>query len=161
MSKRGAVEEIKAAENPDTHLEQIRSILFGQQMLEFERKLGSLEDRIQANATQMNQGLLERIAALESRLVGLLEQEAQERQIADNSLQGSLDAAVDNLEGKLASQMKEMRADLKDQGKELNKKLDQLDSHLQTAIDELRLHKTDRKTLADLLANMADKLRKD
>lgn len=161
MSKRGVVEETKAAENPDAHLEQIRSILFGQQMLEFERKLASLEDRLQANATQMNQGLLERITALESRLVGLLEQEAQERQIADHSLQGSLDAAVDNLEGKLASQMKEMRADLKDQGKELNKKLDQLGSHLQTAIDELRLHKTDRKTLADLLANMADKLRKD
>lgn len=161
MSKRGAAEETRAAENPDAHLEQIRSILFGQQMLEFERKLKGLEDRIQANATQMNQGLLERIAALESRLAGLLEQEVQERQIADNSLQGSLDAAVDNLEGKLASQMKEMRADLKDQGKELNRKLDQLGSHLQTAIDELRLHKTDRKTLADLLANMADKLRKD
>jgi hypothetical protein len=161
MSKRGAVEETRVAENPDAHLEQIRSILFGQQMLEFERKLKSQEERIQASTNQVHQGLVDRIAALENRLVGLLEQEAQERQIADNTLHGSLDAAVDKLEGNLASQVKEMRADLKDQGKELSKKLDQLGSSLQAAIEELRLHKTDRKTLADLLANMADRLRKE
>ncbi|MCS7069364.1 MAG: hypothetical protein N2Z75_05065 [Meiothermus sp.] len=157
MSKRGAVEETQATEN---HLEQIRSILFGQQMLEFEGKLRGLEQRVQENAAQMNQGLLDRIAALESRLVGLLEQETQEREIADRSLQDSLEAAVGNLEGELASQMKEMRADLREQGKELSKKLDQLAGSLQAAIDELRLSKTDRSTLAQLLEGLAEKLRK-
>ncbi|GEM84486.1 hypothetical protein [Meiothermus hypogaeus] len=161
MSKRGVFEETKGAENPDAHLEQIRSILFGQQMQEFERKLQGLEQRVQENAGQMNQSLLDRIATLENRLVGLLQQEAEERQIADHSLQGSLDTAVDNLEGKLASQMKEMRADLKDQGKELHKKLDHLAASLQAAIDELRLHKTDRATLANLLVGLAEKLRKE
>lgn len=108
MSKRGVAEETKGPENPDAHLEQIRSILFGQQMLEFERKLQGLEQRVQNSAEQMNQSLLERIAAVESRVVGLLEQEAQEREIADQSLQENLDTAVSNLEGELASQMKEL-----------------------------------------------------
>ncbi len=160
MSKRGIVEETKGAENPDAHLEQIRSILFGQQMQAFERKLQGLEQRVQENAEQMNQILLERIAALESRVVGLLEQEAQEREIADRSLQENLDTAVSNLEGELASQVKELRADLKDQSKELGKKLDQLATSLQAAIDELRLSKTDRSTLAQLLEGLAEKLRK-
>ncbi len=161
MSKRGAIEETRAAENPDAHLEQIRSILFGQQMLEFEHKLQGLEKRVQDNSAQMNQSLLDRIAALENRLVGLLQQESEERQIADHALQGSLDTAVDNLENKLAAQMNEMRADLKEQGKELHRKLDQLAAGLQASIDELRLQKTDRAALANLLVGLAEKLRKE
>ena len=160
MSKRGAVEESKAAENPDAHLEQIRSILFGQQMQAFERKLQGLEQRTLTNASEMQQSLLERIAALENRLVGLLQQESEERQIADNALQGSLDAAVDNLEDKLSAQIKELRTDLKEQGKELHKKLEHLGASLQAAIDELNLRKTDRAALANLLMDVAEKLRK-
>ncbi|WP_027878026.1 hypothetical protein [Meiothermus cerbereus] len=161
MSKRASVEEIRTSENPEAHLEQIRSILFGQQMLEFEHKLQGLEQRLQERTTWLNQELLDRIAALENRLVGLLQQEAEERQIADQALQGSLDTAVDSLEDRLASEMKEMRADLKEQGKELNKKLDQLASSLYAAIEELRLHKTDRAALAGLLVNLAQALQKD
>jgi len=157
MSKRASVEEIRTSENPEAHLEQIRSILFGQQMLEFEHKLQGLEQRLQERTTWLNQELLDRIAALENRLVGLLQQEAEERQIADQALQGSLDAAVDSLEDRLASEMKEMRADLKEQGK----KLDQLASSLYAAIEELRLHKTDRAALAGLLVNLAQALQKD
>ncbi|MDT7920972.1 MAG: hypothetical protein RQ868_10330 [Meiothermus sp.] len=157
MSKRASAEEIRTSENPEAHLEQIRSILFGQQMLEFEHKLQGLEQRLQERTTWLNQELLDRIAALENRLVGLLQQEAEERQIADQALQGSLDAAVDSLEDRLASEMKEMRADLKEQGK----KLDQLASSLYAAIEELRLHKTDRAALAGLLVNLAQALQKD
>lgn len=160
MSKRGAVEETKGTENPDAHLEQIRSILFGQQIQAFERKLQGLEQHVQNSMAQINHSLLDRITALESRVIGLLEQEAQERENADRSLQENLDTAVSNLEGELASQMKELRADLKDQGKELNKKLDQLATSLQAAIEELRLSKTDRSTLAQPLEGMAEKLRK-
>ncbi|GIW27083.1 MAG: hypothetical protein KatS3mg070_0446 [Meiothermus sp.] len=159
MAKRVFIEESKTQthENPEAHLEQIRTILFGQQMLTIEQKLQGLEQR----TTELNQELLDRIASLEDRLAGLLRQEAEERQIADQALQGSLDTAVDNLEDKLASETKEIRAELKDQGRELNKKLDQVASSLQAAIEELRLHKTDRKVLANLLASMADSLQKD
>ncbi len=157
MSKHGVAEEPVSAENPDAHLEQIRSILFGAQVQSLEQKLLNLEQRLQTGADQMNQALHERIAALESQLTRRLQQEAEERQIADNSLQGNLDAAVDHLEERLASQVKELRGDLKD----LGKRLDQLGTHLQNAIDELRSNKADRKTLADLLASLADQLRKD
>lgn len=163
MSKRVLTEENnpQAPDNPEAHLEQIRAILFGQQMLAIEQKLRGLEQHLQAQTAALKQELLDRIAALENRLVGLMQQETEERQIADHALQGSLDTAVDSLEDKLASTRKEMWAELKGQGKELDKKLDQVASSLQDAIEELRLHKTDRKALAELLASMADSLQKD
>jgi len=148
-------------DSPDASLEQVRLILFGQQMREFDRKLQGLEERFQQSSSQMNAGLLERLAALEKHLSALFEQEAQERQIADSALQSGLDKAVSDLEGKLASEIKETRHELRDQGKEINKKMDALGSQLEAAIAELRLQKTDRKVLADLLGGMADKLRKD
>ncbi len=160
MAKQETLENIRTSENPGENLEQIRLILFGPQMQAFEQKLRSLEQRLQESTQQLNQVLLERITALENRLVGLLEQEAQERQIADQSLQGGLDAAVDSLEDKLATQMKETQAELKEQSRDFNKRLDQLSAHLQTTIEELRLQKADRAALADLLAYMADTLRK-
>lgn len=165
MSKRGtnpaAEEPLMSAENPDANLEQIRVILFGQQMREFEHKLRGLEERTSENQGQMHTALLERLGSLESRLSDLLSQETQERQIADNSLQSSLDSAVDKLEARLASEIKDVRADLKEQGKEIDKKMDQLGNQLQAAIDELRLQKTDRVALANLLSGVAEKLRKD
>lgn len=163
MAKRVLIEEnnLQAPDNPEAPLEQIRAILFGQQMLAIEQKLQSLEQYLQVRTAELQQELLDRIAALENRLIGLVQQEAEERQIADHALQGSLDTAVDNLEEKLASARKEMWAELKGQGKELDKKLDQVASSLQTAIEELRLHKTDRKALANLLTSMADSLQKD
>ncbi len=159
MAKRVPIVETGAQENPEAHLEQIRVILFGQQMLEFEQKLQGLEQRLQERTGELNRALLDRIAAMENRLSGLLQQEAEERQIADQALQGSLDSAVDNLEDKLASALKDLRADLKDQGKELSKKLDQMASSLQAAIEELRLNKTDRATLATLLEGLAQQLK--
>jgi len=146
--------------SPDVSLDQVRNILFGQQVREFERKLASLEAHFQQSSTAMNQALLERIATLEKALTTRLEQETQEREIGDSSLQSSLDRAVDDLESRLASGMKEMRADLKDQGKETNKKIEQLVTRLEAALAELRLQKTDRVALADLLGGVADKLRK-
>lgn len=148
-------------DTPDASLEQIRLILFGQQMREFDRKLQGLETRFQENASQMNAGLLERIAGLEKHLTALFEQESQERQIADTALQNSLDSATSGLENKLASEMRETRAELRDQGKETSRKVDALGGQLEAAIAELRLQKTDRKALADLLGNAAEKLRKD
>lgn len=163
MAKRVLIEENnpQAPDNPEAHLEQIRAILFGQQMLAIEQKLRDLEQHLQAQTAALKQELLDRIVALENRLVGLVQQETEERQIADHALQGSLDTAVDSLEDKLASARKEMWAELKGQGKELDKKLDQVASSLQGTIEELRLHKTDRKALAELLTSMADSLQKD
>ena len=165
MSKRAnsapAEEVVPPIESPDQNLEQIRLILFGQQMREFDRKLGGLEERFNQNSASMNQGLLERIAALENRLSSLLSQESDDRQIADRDLQNSLDNAVDSLQTKLASEIKDLRADLREQGKETHKKMDNLGASLQAAIEELRLQKTDRVALANLLAGVADKLRKD
>ena len=165
MSKRAnaanAAEADLTTQNPDANLEQIRLILFGQQMREFDRKLGGLEQRFTENSANLNQGLLDRIAALENRLSGLLTQESEERQMADRDLQNSLDSAVDSLQGKMSSELKELRAELRDQGKEINKKMDALGANLQAAIEELRLQKTDRMVLANLLTGLAENLRKD
>ncbi|MDX2004225.1 MAG: hypothetical protein SFU83_03020 [Meiothermus sp.] len=165
MSKRAnaspAEDSVLPPDSPDQNLEQIRLILFGQQMREFDRKLGGLEERFAQSASSMNQALLDRIGALENRLSGLLSQEADDRQIADRDLQNSLDSAVDALQTRLAAEIKDLRSDLREQGKETHKKMDNLGASLQAAVDELRLQKTDRVALANLLAGVADKLRKD
>lgn len=153
------VDESAIVDTPDANLEQIRVILFGQQMRDFDQKLRGLEERTANNQGQMHGVLMDRIGALETRLSDLLGQEISDRQIADNSLQGSLDSAVDKLETRLASEIKDIRADLREQGKETHKKMDQLAQQLQSAIDELRLQKTDRAALANLLSGMAEKLR--
>jgi len=85
MSK-GAFEEVRASEDSEAHLQQIRSILFGQHMHELERKMQALEQQLQEQTARLNQELLDRVSVLENRLAGLLSQEAEERQIADQAL---------------------------------------------------------------------------
>lgn len=95
MDKRVLIEENnpQAPDSPEAHLEQIRAILFGQQMLAIEQKLRGLEQHLQAQTAALKQELLDRIAALENRLAGL-QQETEERQNADHALQSSLDTAT-------------------------------------------------------------------
>lgn len=162
MSKRVVPQETPALppDGPDASLDQVRNILFGQQVREFDTRLKSMEVQFQLSSQSLQSDLLERIARLEKELSARLEQEADERQISDNALQANLDKAAEDLDSRLSSEAKELRHDLKDQGKDLNKKIEALSAQMQAAIDELRLHKTDRMALADLLGGVAERLRK-
>lgn len=162
MSKRVVPQEtpILPPDAPDASLDQVRNILFGQQVREFDARLKGMETEFQQSSQTMQSDLLDRIARLEKEFSARLEQEADERQISHSALQGNLDKAVDDLDSRLVSEAKELRHDLKDQGKELNKKIEALAAQMQAAMDELRLQKTDRMALADLLGGVAERLRK-
>jgi non-ribosomal peptide synthetase component E (peptide arylation enzyme) len=151
MPKRDAVaEELNLAEG---NLEQIRSILFGAQARGFEQRLADLEVLMHTLNTQLIRDMNSHLEALKSQL----QQEAQERQIADQSLQGALDQSVDALSDKVAAEVKQLRLE----DKALNKQIEQLAAQLEASTQELNFKKADRVVLADLLSGMAQRIRED
>lgn len=166
---------ISALPTPEDELEQLRQIVFG-----------AAQQRLVTQVSSIHKELKDALSAQEQKFSNHLDklQQSIEQQFSqmDHRIQ-LLDKTHDNTEADiqkslagLASEHETFAAtteqDFKEMDKSLNnesnlltnsfnEKLEQLDAHLEEVSKELSSSKTDRKTLAKLLATMATNLEDD
>lgn len=163
----------------ERNVDQIRDILFGGQMRDYERRFQELNERLEADFDTLRQDQERRFAQLDKRLDEQLEklgralrQEVSDRtaatdEIESRLLQGArahrseLAGAVDTLnhdlsaaEDRLRAALNELDAALKEQGARLNQTLTR-------SRDELRGDKVGREDLAALMTELALRLKGD
>jgi hypothetical protein len=163
----------------ERNVDQIRDILFGGQMRDYERRFQELNERLEADFDTLRQDQERRFAQLDKRLDEQLEklgralrQEVSDRTAATDDiesrlLQGAraqrseLASAVDTLnhdlsaaEDRLRAALNELDAALKEQGSRVNQSLTR-------SRDELRGEKVGREDLAALMTELALRLKGD
>jgi hypothetical protein len=167
--------ELRQGENVD----KIRDILFGSQMRDYEKRFQRLEERLTKDAEALRDELKKRFDTLENyahqeiEAAGQrLKTEKSERADAVKDLSKEMRDLHKMLEKKLAQLddvMTESTTDLRknvlDQSKaltaEITSRTRELAASLDREVSTLREEKTDREGLADLLTEMAMRLRKE
>jgi len=172
------------------NLSQIREILFGSQMEDYERRFARLEETIAADTAKIHADLTERLETLESllkqelaSLSQLLKTERDERDAAITHVTRELRDAgkasdqrteqlgvlvekhASRLTESLAANSTELRDALDERASALGGALEEQRELLAATIEReasgLRAEKTDRKQLAALLADLAARLSDD
>jgi chromosome segregation ATPase len=157
-------------------VDKIRDILFGGQMRDYERKFGSLEDRLSKETTDLKEEVRRSMGAfdqfvkqeLES-LAGRLKSESDQRQAAVRELTSeirelkqALQQASAHLDDRISTVQRELRQQLLDQYRNLSddisRKSQEADSALKRESGELRFEKADRAALAALFNEVALRL---
>ena len=158
--------------DPQTQLREIQQLLFGQQMAEVRQTIEALNSRNEHQFAEMNKSISQSIKELKTQFnsqlddltlhVNKLNDDAQNR---DALLEGELSslhqnlegfqkqtiAAQDALESQLFTEAEKLAADMENKYKDVLEKL-------QHASGDLSDRKTDRKALAELFTNMANRL---
>lgn len=158
--------------DPQVQLREIQQLLFGQQVAEVRQTIEELSSRNEKQFAEMDKQITHSIKTLKTDLsnklddlsshVSKLNEDAQNRDALIegdvSTLQQELDsfqkqtiAAQDALEAQLFSEAEKLAADMDGKYKDVLKKLSNTSGDLSD-------RKTDRKTLADLLVNMANSL---
>jgi DNA repair exonuclease SbcCD ATPase subunit len=158
-------------------LESVRSILFGAQIREFDRRIAKLEEQLVRSLETMRDTLNRRFDALEAfakEEVGAVNKrlaaEQQQRTDGHEHMTGELrDLAKAlkeqraQLEEQVAESERSLRARLLDQAKslteDLQQKADALTALTERHVEELRTDKADRLALAELFDGVAMRLR--
>ena len=160
-------------------LDKVRSILFGQQSQELEKRIGRLEAHVEQEFGQLRQAIDERFQGLENllkqqhdALTEQLKQERQERTEAGRVFEqqlGKLGQTVEDhrteAEARLTDTEQALRSHIDDlsgaSARDTAQRFDELSAHLDAALAELRGAKTDRHGLAELFDELAGRLRQD
>jgi len=176
-----ANDEEKAPGNGDiregANVDKIRDILFGSQMRDYDKRFGRLEERLAKAAEALRDDLKKRFDSLESfvqqeveSLHQRLKTEKAERvetlkdltrETRDSAK--SLDNRLSQVDEHLAAAQGDLRTRILDQSKtllnEIHKAHSEMESSLEREAESLRNEKTDRAALADLLTEMALRLK--
>lgn len=166
------------SENPqDRNVDQIRDILFGGQMRDYERRFQDLAQRLETESARLRQDLDKRLALLEKRLdeqvdklSKLLRQEISDRTQsvddlesrmlqAQRSLRGELQGALQTLEADVASRDERLRTELAGLHSLLDDRFAELAAQHTRADQEVRADKVGRADLAALLTEVALRLK--
>ncbi len=158
-------------------IDKVRDILFGTQVRQYEQKFKHLEDLIQKEITNLRSETTKSADMLETyvkkELEALSEQvknEQTERTESVEELSGKIDRTVKNLEkktGQLSEKVLASQRDLQEQILQQSKSLmeeirsqnSQISSSLDQSVDELRTEKMDRLAFANLLMEVAMRLK--
>jgi hypothetical protein len=158
------------------NLEKIRDILFGAQVRDHDRRFSALEQNLVKEAAALRAELTKRFDALEAFMqqeVAVLSGRLQhEQQVRGEALQHlvrdltSLGAVVERKAADLAQQTshseRTLRQEVMDHVTALKETIlstqDQLTDSLNRSVADLRHTKTDRTALAELLAELSQKL---
>ncbi len=159
------------------NVDQIRDIIFGSQMRDYESRFQRLEERLLNELTTMRNETGNRVDSLESYMRSELdalnnrlgkerdEREADDKELSEDlkKLSKELLRKLSHLDDSVASQNRDLREQLLTQSKSLsadiNSTREQLNSALVQATNELQHSKTDRASLAELLSEMALRLK--
>lgn len=158
------------------NIDQIRDIIFGTQMREYNQRFAELEERLINESVALREDLNKRLTALEQyvkkemeSLAGNLRGEQQSRAAAVKELAaGQVDlskstdkrfadaaTAAEKIQRDLRTQLMEQTKAVRD---ELHKKSAELGATLRRETGDLRDIKADRSTLAALFADVAARL---
>jgi len=131
-----------------SNIDQLRDIIFGGQMREYEKRFARVEERLAKEIADLREEVRQRLGALERYARDEL-QSATERITATNEL--------------ASKQQRELRAQLLDQTQTLTDDAQRRATELRSVIDrevtQLRDEKADRTALSDLLLELALRLR--
>lgn len=158
-------------------IDKVRDILFGAHVRQYEQKFKHLEDLIQKEIANLRSETTKSADMLETyvkkELEALSEQvknEQTERTESVEELSGKIDRTVKNLEkrtGQLSEKVLASQRDLQEQILQQSKSLmeeirsqnSQISSSLDQSVDELRTEKMDRLAFANLLMEVAMRLK--
>jgi hypothetical protein len=161
----------------DRNVDQIRDILFGGQMRDYERRFSELAERLESESARTRQDLDKRIAQIEKRqdeqfekLSRLLRQEITDRTQsiddletralqAQRTLRGELQAGIHALESELGSKDEHLREELTALRQLLAERAGELSAQQQRADADVRADKVGRADLAALLTEVALRLK--
>lgn len=131
-----------------SNIDQLRDIIFGGQMREYEKRFARMEERLAKEIADLREEVRQRSATLERYARDEL-QSVTERITATNEL--------------LSKQQRELRAQLLEQTQTLTDETQRRSAELRSVIDRetarLRDEKADRTALSDLLLELALRLR--
>ncbi len=173
----------EAASVPTTHdpgnLDKIRTILFGTQIREFEKKFSRLESRLEREVAAIRENVRRRFDELEAyvkeendalnkRLANELqlrkkaeEEAARERQALAETSRTEL-AEVDARHSEAERALRErLLSQSKELSEEIERQIQTLSAMVRDAVDTLQDEKTDRRSLADLFEEFSARLRED
>jgi len=158
------------------NVDQIRDIIFGAQMRDYEKRFSRLEERVLNEATLLRSEISSRLDALESYIkqeIGSVldqlsiergEREDDTRHASDELSKKSSEAEkkLTQLQTSMNQGQSELRESLLKQSKSLSSDIqmvrDTLSSSLDRSVEELRDDKADRKALADMFTEVAMRL---
>lgn len=161
------------------NVDQIRDIIFGAQMREYEKRFARLEERVLNESDALRSETNSRLDALEtyikqevSGLSDVIATERGEREDDTRHLSNELNNQTQEQDKKLsllqqntAQGQSELRDALLEQSKTLLVEIQNVRNTLTTSLDrsttELREDKTDRKALADMFSEVAMRLNGD
>lgn len=167
---------------PGSNIDQIRDIIFGTQMRDYDRRFTQLEERLLKDSADMREELSRRYSALEEyikreidALGDRLLAEQRSRTTAVQELGGALeqlnrnaDRRMNEMSEETARSTRDLRADLSRQAasltEDIQRRSTELSGSLKRESDELHTRKVDRAALgamfAEVAARLADEFRK-
>jgi hypothetical protein len=161
------------------NVDKIRDILFGSQMRDYEKRFARFEERLMKESADLREDVKRRIASLETFIKSEVEalsdrqkSEQSERQEAlkelGRELKDSTRAAekkAGQIEEQLAKGQRDLRQNLLEECKRLSEEMEQKHKEVTNSLDresqELRSAMTDRLALADLLTEVALRLKNE
>lgn len=169
----------QGSDGGDRNVDQIRDILFGGQMRDYERRFGELQQRLELEAGRLREETGRALAELDGRLAEEIEklgkqlrQEIGDRSQAVDDLEtrtqqaartarNEIGAQIAQLQQDLAAAGERHRRQLADLGAELKRAVAEAETALAAARNELRGEKVGRDDLAAMFAEIALRLRGD
>lgn len=141
--KKAAKETPEIAPAAGASVDQIRDIIFGTQMAEYESRFGELEKRLLAESKALRDEIRKGFAEMEERQ----SESSQKHDEAANELGKSLETRAKELSQNAMRDREALENSLADARHDIMKRL-----------DELTAAKTDRSTLSELLHDVAAQL---
>jgi len=180
--KDGATEDKVESYYPDVDMggaEEIRDILFGNQMQDYEKRFAYLEERLVKETADLRDEMRKRFDSLENYIQEEIESlnarllvEQGERTESVQKLSQELEESTGHFEkniGELVEQSTNAQCELRQQildrtktlRSEIRQRYEEVSYELEQVVQELRTDKLDRSALAFLLTEVATRLDKD
>ena len=154
----------------DRNVDQIRDILFGGQMRDYERRFQEFGQRLEAEMTRLRESQDKRLAQMDKRIDTELEklsrqirQELTDRTRADDDLETRVQQAARTARGEInnGSLDERLRDALAELGSALDARASEAASSLSRTNAELRSEKVGREDLAAMLTELGLRLKGD
>ena len=161
------------------NVDRIRDILFGSQMRDYDGRFQKIEERLTQEAGELRSDLQRQLQAIEAFMKGEVESmtnrvkteqsergqafEHLARQMAE--IARGLELKISNLDSQAARDIRELREQLLEQSKALSAELKEKHDHLKGQLDheagQIRDAMTGREALAEMLSEVALRLKKE
>jgi exonuclease VII large subunit len=179
LGGRAMAEKKATGDGAERNVDQIRDILFGGQMRDYERRFGEFDARLESELARLRDAQDKRLAQIDKRiddqldkLGKLLRQEIQDRnrslddlesrlQQASRTARSEVTASLDAHAAELAATDERLRGALADVAKATHARAGETDGALARLASDLRDEKVGREDLAALLVEFALRLRGD